>query len=62
MSMSIAVEPAELMERFQWVTAEEPKVAVKDPAERAAVADQAHRGWVRRHRTLVSQTEQRLGS
>lgn len=38
--MSIAIEAAELMERFQWLTTEEAQAAVEDPAERAAVADE----------------------
>jgi dCTP diphosphatase len=40
LSMSIAIEAAELMERFQWLTTEEAQAAVEDPAERAAVADE----------------------
>jgi dCTP diphosphatase len=40
LSMSIAIEAAELMERFQWLTTEEAQVAVEDPAGRAAVADE----------------------
>jgi NTP pyrophosphatase (non-canonical NTP hydrolase) len=40
LSMSIAIEAAELMERFQWLTMEEAREAVEDPAERAAVADE----------------------
>jgi dCTP diphosphatase len=40
LSMSIAIEAAELMERFQWLTAEEARTAVSDPQERAAVADE----------------------
>ncbi len=40
LGMSIAIEAAELMERFQWLTAEEAQAAVEDPAERAAVADE----------------------
>jgi dCTP diphosphatase len=40
LSMSIAIEAAELMERFQWLTTEEAQTAVDDPAERAAVADE----------------------
>ena len=40
LSMSIAIEAAELMERFQWLTNEEAQAAVEDPAERAAVADE----------------------
>jgi NTP pyrophosphatase (non-canonical NTP hydrolase) len=38
--MSIAIEAAELMERFQWLTTEEAQDAVADPAERTAVADE----------------------
>jgi dCTP diphosphatase len=40
LSMSIAIEAAELMERFQWLTTEEAQATVEDPAERAAVADE----------------------
>ncbi len=40
LTMSIAIEAAELMERFQWLTTEEAQVAVEDPAEQAAVADE----------------------
>jgi len=40
LSMSIAIEAAELMERFQWLTTEEAQAAVEDPAEHAAVADE----------------------
>ena len=38
--MSIAIEAAELMERFQWLTTEEAQDAAQDPDERAAVADE----------------------
>jgi dCTP diphosphatase len=38
--MCIAIEAAELMERFQWLTTEEAQEEVQDPAERAAVADE----------------------
>ena len=38
--MSIAIEAAELMERFQWLTTEEAQQAVSDPKERAAIADE----------------------
>jgi hypothetical protein len=41
--MSIAIEAAELMEYFQLLTTEEAQDALQDPAERAVVADQAHR-------------------
>lgn len=40
LSMSIAIEAAELMERFQWLTTEEAQAAVEDPSERAAVTDE----------------------
>jgi dCTP diphosphatase len=40
LSMSIAIEAAELMERFQWLTTEEAHAAAADPAQRAAVADE----------------------
>jgi dCTP diphosphatase len=40
LSMSIAIEAAELMEHFQWLTTEEAQEAVADPGERAAVADE----------------------
>jgi dCTP diphosphatase len=40
LSMSIAIEAAELMERFQWLTPEGARVAANDPAERAAIADE----------------------
>ena len=40
LSMSIAIEAAELMEHFQWLTTEEAGVAVEDPAELAAVTDE----------------------
>ena len=40
LSMSIAIEAAELMERFQWLTPQEAQVAVQDSAERVAVADE----------------------
>lgn len=40
LSMSIAIEAAELMEHFQWLTTEEAQAAVQDSAERAAVADE----------------------
>jgi dCTP diphosphatase len=40
LSMSVAIEAAELMERFQWLTTEEVQTAVEDPDERAAVADE----------------------
>jgi NTP pyrophosphatase (non-canonical NTP hydrolase) len=38
--MSIAIEAAELMERFQWLTTDEAQASVENPAERAALADE----------------------
>jgi dCTP diphosphatase len=40
LSMSIAIEAAELMERFQWLTTEEAQASAEDPDERAAVTDE----------------------
>ncbi len=40
LSMSVAIEAAELMEHFQWLTQEQAAVAVQDEAKRAAVADE----------------------
>ena len=40
LSMSIAIEAAELMERFQWLTTEEARAAVQEPDEMAAVSDE----------------------
>jgi NTP pyrophosphatase (non-canonical NTP hydrolase) len=40
LSMSIAIEAAELMERFQWLSLDEATAAAWDPAERAAIADE----------------------
>ena len=40
LSMSIAIEAAELMEHFQWLTNEEVQVSVHRPDETAAVADE----------------------
>ncbi len=40
LSMSIAIEAAELMERFQWLTTEEAQAAAADSGERAAIADE----------------------
>jgi NTP pyrophosphatase (non-canonical NTP hydrolase) len=40
LSMSIAIEAAELMERFQWLTTEEAQEAVGNRAELAAVTDE----------------------
>ena len=40
LSMSIAIEAAELMEHFQWLTPEETLAALQDPGERASVAEE----------------------
>lgn len=40
LSMAIAVEAAELMEHFQWLTTEQAISAVLDEAKRTAVADE----------------------
>jgi len=40
LSMSIAIEAAELMEHFQWLTPDEALAALGRAAERAAVADE----------------------
>jgi len=40
LSVAIAVEAAELMEHFQWLTNEQAAAAVQDEAKRAAVADE----------------------
>jgi dCTP diphosphatase len=40
LSTAIAIEVAELMEHFQWLTDERAVVAVQDKAKRAAVADE----------------------
>ncbi len=40
LSMSIAIEAAELMERFQWLTTEEAQAAVEHSDEKHAVADE----------------------
>ena len=40
LSMSIAIEAAELMEHFQWLTTQDARVAVQRPDEEAAVADE----------------------
>jgi len=40
LSMSIAIEAAELMERFQWLTPDEALAAMGKAADRAAVADE----------------------
>ncbi len=40
LSMSIAIEAAEIMEHFQWLTPEESCASLADPQQRAAVADE----------------------
>ena len=40
LSVAIAVEAAELMERFQWLTNKQAADAMQDEEERAAVADE----------------------
>jgi NTP pyrophosphatase (non-canonical NTP hydrolase) len=40
LSMSIAIEAAELMERFQWLSNEEAWASVAQPEQRAAVTDE----------------------
>jgi len=40
LSMSIAIEAAELMERFQWLTSEQSVQTMDDPRARAAVGDE----------------------
>jgi NTP pyrophosphatase (non-canonical NTP hydrolase) len=40
LSMSIAIEAAELMERFQWLSLSEAEEAVTDSVEKAAVAEE----------------------
>jgi dCTP diphosphatase len=40
LSIAIAVEAAELMEHFQWLTEGQATAAIEDEAERASVADE----------------------
>lgn len=40
LSMSIAIEAAELMEHFQWLRSEELATALADPGLRSQVADE----------------------
>lgn len=40
LAMSLAIEVAELMEHFQWLSAEEGAAQLDDPAVRAAVAEE----------------------
>lgn len=39
-SMSLAVEAAELMEHFQWITGEESRKIVDQPEKKSEVADE----------------------
>jgi NTP pyrophosphatase (non-canonical NTP hydrolase) len=40
LSMSLAIEAAELMEHFQWLTAEESRAIVNDDEKRAAAGEE----------------------
>jgi dCTP diphosphatase len=40
LSMSLAIEVAELMEHFQWITVEASREIVHDPAHRENIADE----------------------
>jgi len=40
LAMSLAIEVAELMEHFQWLTVEESRSAADDPARRLAIAEE----------------------
>jgi dCTP diphosphatase len=40
LAMSIAIEAAELMERFQWLTTEQSRALADQPEQLAAVADE----------------------
>lgn len=40
LAMSIAIEAAELMEHFQWLTPEEAQKSVDDPAKRDAAGEE----------------------
>jgi dCTP diphosphatase len=40
LSAAIAIEAAELMEHFQWLTGDETAAAIRNEAKRAAVADE----------------------
>ena len=40
LAMSIAIEAAEIMEHFQWLTVEESAALVQDADQRATVADE----------------------
>jgi NTP pyrophosphatase (non-canonical NTP hydrolase) len=40
LSMSLAIEAAELMEHFQWLTNEEAEAEARDPAQRPDITDE----------------------
>lgn len=40
LAMSIAIEAAEIMEHFQWLTVEESSALMRDPKQRTEVADE----------------------
>lgn len=40
LAMSIAIESAEIMEHFQWLTLEESTAVMQEPTTRRAVADE----------------------
>jgi NTP pyrophosphatase (non-canonical NTP hydrolase) len=40
LALSIAIEAAEIMERFQWLTQEQSKASIRDPAQSQLVGDE----------------------
>jgi dCTP diphosphatase len=40
LSMSLAIEAAELMEHFQWISGEESRLSAGDPQSRQQIADE----------------------
>jgi dCTP diphosphatase len=40
LAMSLAIEAAELMEHFQWITIEEPRALARDDAKRALAGEE----------------------
>ena len=40
LAMSLAIEAAELMEHFQWISAEESRRASRDPVRQPAIAEE----------------------
>jgi dCTP diphosphatase len=40
LAMSLAVEAAELMEHFQWITIEDSRAMIRDEAQRAAAGEE----------------------